>query len=331
MKRIGIFLCLLLCFTTFSCGGGGGSSSTGGNTGGGSILSQSNATTTGSVMLQAANLVTTAKAVGDIQVLSVSSTTPPLQSIVEELLSVSKNHAQKGRTGQGLTASGSESGTVTCTNGGSVSVGATWMGPDNPADYSQVVNLNGTVTFNSCTEGSETFNGAATLSVDGPLSAPSKIAVSSSSLSYTNTANNDNLTLSNLTITLAKIVISGNDLKSFTTTISGAVSGTLSGDSLNIECNNFQLAYNSSLGGFTVAISGNIKASCIGDWTSISTTKPLFFSGAYCPTDGDITATSGASSVRVTIESDTKISIFFNGNLVQTYNSCKDIEGFCTA
>lgn len=331
MRKISILLLLLLCFTVFSCGGGGDggvTSSTEGDTGSGSALSQSNSTTAGSAMLQATNLVSTAKAVGDIQVFSVSSA-PPIQSIVSEMLLVSRERAKKGSTEQELISSESLSGTSTCTNGGSVSVNATWIGPSFPSDPSQVVNLNGTVTFNSCVEGSLTFNGAATLSIDGLLSAPSKIVLTSGNFTYANTANNDNLTLSNLTITIANIVISGNDLSSFTTTISGALSGTLASENVNIECNNFQLVYNSSLNGFTIFVSGNIKANCIGDWMSISTTKPLFFPYAYCPTDGDITATSGANSVRVIIESDEKINIYFNNNLVQTYNSCNDIKGVC--
>jgi hypothetical protein len=88
--------------------------------------------------------------------------------------------------------------------------------------------------------------------------------------------------------------------------------------------------FSSNGGGGTVSISGRIKASCLGGWVTITTNNPIFIpTNADCPTAGEVVITSGGNSVKVVIASDSKITIYYNNTLVQTYNNCEDVDGLC--
>lgn len=331
-KHIALVGGLVICLIVSACGGGGGgvTINAGGGTGNGATLTVTNAAAASSTMLQAVNLVVPSRAIGEIQVMNVSQPSkPPLQNIVDKMVSVSQKYSFMQKQLEGLHESGTASETATCTNGGSVSVSASWIGLNNPTSPSQVSNLNGSVNFNSCKEGAVTYDGSGYVSIEGSLNAPSMIVVSSPNLRYVDTLNNDNLALGNVTITLTNLVYVGNDLASATAAITGGVSGVLEGNSVSLECDSLRITFNSSSSGQIGSVSGNLKASCLGGWVNLTTTKPLFFSGIICPTDGDMTATSGGNSVRVTVGPSTKINVFFNGNLIQTYKSCYDIAGFC--
>lgn len=134
----------------------------------------------------------------------------------------------------------------------------------------------------------------------------------------------------NLTMTFSNVAFSGNELTSATIAITGAVSGSVSGEPVNIECDDYRMTFSSIASGETVSVSGRIKPSCLGGWVTITTNTPLFIPiGALCPTAGEVVALSGANSVKVVIASDSKITIYFNDSLVTTYNNCKDVDGLC--
>ncbi len=182
-----------------------------------------------------------------------------------------------------------------------------------------------TVTFNSCREGTETMNGTATMAFSGTVDNPVSLTFSSSNLSYADTVTDDNISMTNFSM-----VITGDDLTGATITLTGVVSGTVSGDPINEELDSFQIVLSSDTTGETMSISGMVKASCLGEWVTITTNTPVFVStGDDCPIDGEFTITSGGNSVKVVIESDSKITVLFNNSPVQTYNNCEEVDGLC--
>jgi hypothetical protein len=148
---------------------------------------------------------------------------------------------------------------------------------------------------------------------------------------YADTYTGDDVTITNLTITITGFTMDPVDhLLSGTITISGVLSGMLGGSPIDVECDNFKIEFNSSSGGTTIDISGKIKASCLGDWITITTNKSIFIPiGDYCPTAGEIVVTSGGYNVKIMISSDYKITVYYNDTLIETYNNCQEVIGLC--
>lgn len=324
-----LLIITILSVILIACGGGGGD----GNTGS-SILTTSNTLQASDAAIQAAKLVSSTTAIGedigDIRISSISpETKPPLIRILEKVMSVSKSSETTGE----LHIQGTlPQTTLHCTNGGTIDVNASWTGPDNPTNYSQIVNFNGSIDFNSCKEGAETYNGAISAVVQGSLETPTKITISASNFTYVNTITDDNLSMTNLTLAFSNITISDNQLTNVTIKLDGNIFGIVDGNPINSACDNLTLTYTSGLFGVTVSISGKLKASCLGDWVTITTDTPIFFPSfvyTYCPTAGQINITSVGNTVKVVIASDSAISVYFNNSLVQTYDDCHDIGGRC--
>ncbi len=315
-----------------SCGGGGGG---GGTAQPGATLTSSNAPAASGATVQSTRLILFTDAVEGIGTASISSKTyskdlmrkPPLRSILEKAVALSKAQRTKAE----LRAQGSMPPTTeACGGGGTVTTSATWIGPDDPTDPSQVVNFNATMTLSSCKEDTSTMNGTMSVAFEGSLSAPTKITISMPNFSYANTETNDNITITSLTMVVTNLTFSGEELIGGTLILTGAVSGSASGDPISVECDNYTIVFSSGVTGETLSISGRLKPSCLGGWVTIATNTPIFVpAGADCPTAGEIVVASGENSVKVVITSDSKITIYFNGTLVQTYNDCEDVDGLC--
>lgn len=284
-------------------------------------------------VIQAANLVGTAGTMGEIQASSSSSgssakahSKAPLRSVLDKVISISKTQKHKA----GVHAMGSvPPETMSCSDGGSVTVSATWTGPDNPTDLSQIVDFQGNMTFNSCKEDTMTFSGGMTVRFDGSLSDFDSLTITTTNFFFSDTATGDSLTM-NLTMTFSDFTFSGDDLTSATVAITGSISGNVEGEPVNVQCDGYTMAFSSDSSGTTVTVSGKIKPVCLKGWVTITTNTPLFIpNGATCPTAGDIVATSGSDSVRVVVSSDSKITVYFNGTVVQTYNNCEEVDGLC--
>lgn len=324
MKKILLIVPILSIILT-ACGGGGG-----GGTVGGSTLTSSNASQASSAAIQAARLVSPTAALGEVKIASISiEKKPPLISILEKVISISKSYMPTGE----LHIQGTlPQTTIHCTDGGTINVNATWTGPDNPTSYSQVINLNGIMEFNLCKEGTETFNGAITAVVQGPLDTPTKLTISAPNFTYVDTSADNNLTMTNLTLVFSNITYSDTELAGGTIQLKGDISGIVDGNPASFACDNLTLTFNSGLIGVTVSISGKLKASCLSDWVTITTDTPIFFPSfvhTYCPTAGQINITSGGNTVRAVVASDSAISVYFNNSLVKTYKNCTDIELRC--
>jgi len=218
-----------------------------------------------------------------------------------------------------------------CEGGGTVSISPTWSGPDIPFDLSQIIDLNINITFDSCTQFGFTMNGRMQITFEGPLSEPTKITISTPELTYTNSYTGDDVILNNLTITITGSSMDFTDpLLNGTLTMTGAISGIVGGSPIEVECDNFKIEFDSSLAGTTISISGKIKASCLGDWITITTNNPIFIpTDDYCPTAGEIVAISGGYSVKIVFASDHKITVYYNDTLIETYNNCQEVIGLC--
>ncbi len=333
MRKAKILLALILMGMLpllLSCGGGGGN---GGPAQPEATLTAEKAPAVAGAVFQAGNfsgLSTEFSEFGEIEISSTSLKTqskPPLRDILDKVVSIAKNQKHKSP----IHVAGSMPPTTeSCSGGGTITVSATWTGPDEPTDPSQVVDFTGTATFSSCKEEETTMNGVMNIAFKGSLSTPTRLTVSTSSFTYVDTEENHNITMTNLTVDFTGLTFAGDELTGCTITLSGAISGNVGADPINQEYDNFKMVLNEDATGTTASIFGRLKASCLGGWVAVSTNKPVFIpEEADCPTDGEIIVTSGGNSVKVVIASDSKITIYFNDTLVQTYNNCEEVDGLC--
>lgn len=330
-KILALILMAVLPFM-LSCGGGGGG---GGPAQPETTLTSGNARQASGAAVQSARLVLftgAAEAIGpaslSLKTYSKDLRKPPLRSILDKVISISK--AQRIKTG--LHSQGSMQTTELCSNGGTITVSATWIGPDDPTDPSQIVNFDASMSYNSCKEDTSTLNGSMSVAFEGPLSRPTKITISMPNFSYVDTEANDNITITNLTMVVTNLTFTEDreELISGTIILTGSVSGSVDGDPINVECDGYMIVFSSGVTGETLSISGRIKPSCLGSWVTVTTNIPIFVpEEADCPIAGEIIITSGGNSVKVVIASDSKIAIYFNDTLVQTYNDCEEVDGLC--
>jgi hypothetical protein len=166
---------------------------------------------------------------------------------------------------------------------------------------------------------------------EGPLTEPSKITISTPELTYADSYTADHVSINDLTITITDFTMDVmSQFLGGAITITGEVSGIIGGNPIDVQCDNFKMEFNFSSVGTTLSISGNIKAPCLGDWITITTNTPISTPiDSYCPTAGEIVVISGEYSVTILIKSDSKIEVYYNGTLVQTYNSCIEVMGLC--
>jgi hypothetical protein len=208
-----------------------------------------------------------------------------------------------------------------CPGGGTVTLSATWTGPDNPTHPSQIIDLNATITFSSCGEGTMTMNGTVNIVLSGPANNPTSLAFSSSNFNFSDSATGDNIAMTNFSLESTDTTI----------TVSGAISGTADGHSINEEYENITIVVSSTTGGETITISGRMKPSCLDGWITIGTNTAIFVpTDADCPTAGEVVITSAGNTVKVVIESDSTINVYFNDVLETTYSSCSELEGVCS-
>ena len=299
------------------------------------VLSVQNASMAGAAAIQSTHLISTSNLLlGEIDAMSNASKSlrvAPMTRLMNFALNVAKTQSLQWRNPEpSVRTQGSAQELGWCSDGGTVSMKASWIGPDEPEDLSEIVNLNATLTFNSCREDSVLFKGTIKLSVQGSLLNPSSLALSSSSFSYWDTEFGDSVTLKNLKIVVSDVVLTAEKIVRGTITVDGSVYGFVDSDPINEAFDDFRLVYRSVSGGGTVSISGRIKPSCIGAWISVSTNAPLYFSDyGYCPTAGDIAISSTSDTVRMVVSSDYQITIYLNDLPVQSFHDCEDIDGLC--
>ena len=323
-KLSGPFLTAIAALSLVSlfngCGGGGASTSRGGGTD--ATLTASNASQVGDAVTQAVKLVAPATALGEVKGASLSPIrSAALISIFEKVVPVVRNHAANEKQSSAIS-------TRNCPGGGSIEVGV-------PVPVS-LDHVKADVNVNACTIGAEVMNGA--LKVTVPTGAVSDLAhvteftVEASSFTYTDPHSSISLT-DNFTMIANNISYRGDSLAGGSLTLGGTVSGTIDGSPINIGCDSLGFQFGApDTSGVTVSVSGRMNASCLGGWVSLNTNQWVFLpSGAQCPTGGEIVVSAGGSSVKVSIQSNSTIDIFFNGSLIQTYDNCTKVTGLCKA
>jgi hypothetical protein len=316
-----------------SCGGSSGRD--GGGSGGGTALPQTtltanNSSAAASAAIKTVNLVGPLSALGGIQIMGTSSEAHSgklLTYIIEKAISLSKTaSSESALISQGILPPL----TKNCQDGGTVTASAIWDGPFVPDDLSEVVDLEGTMDFDSCRDGTNVFNGEMDVSFNGPLSAPNIIDIFLRSFSYTDAEDGDSIVLTNFSIIGTNLIFTGDDLTAATLTVTGTLSGIADNETINAEFSSFIITYSTSASGVTITVSGMMYASCLGGWVTISTTTAIFIpTSADCPTSGEVVITASGDTTRLVVQQDSQITVLFNDTVVDTYNDCEELESIC--
>jgi hypothetical protein len=310
-------LVLSLATLMAGCGGGGGDTSRSG--GPDATLTASNASQAGDAVVQAVKLIAPAT-LGQVKAGSVSpEKRSPLAAIFQNIAPV---------VGQRW-ASEKQSSAIyhkDCSGGGDIEV--TNLSPVS-ADH-----VEADVTVNSCKIGSSIMNGTLKVTLpidqaDDPLHA-TEFTIEVSSFTYSDSITTLSLT-DNFIMVARDFSYDGNTPTSGTITLGGTVSGTTGSGPINIGCDSLEFQFSADSSGVAVSVSGRINASCLGGWVTLSTNQAIFFpSNASCPTGGEVVISSGGNSVTMHVEASSKIDIYFNGSLIQTFNDCSEVVGLCT-
>ncbi len=303
----GLMLIIAMSLLTIACGsssGGGGGGDDGTPSQTGATLTAQNAKLAASGVGQAIDLIELGDLLEGISIIGISNSS-------NQILSDSQ-----------IGALGSLPATTQSCAAGTMTVSATWEGPNNPTSASQIIDMNANATFNSCKLGTMTFNGAAIIQLSGPANNPASVNFSSSNLNASDSATGDNITMTNISFLITNTSL----------TISGAISGTADGQSINEEYDNFTISESSTSGGTLMTLSGKMKSSCLGGWVTIDTTTAIFVpTNASCPTDGEVVITSNGDTVTLVIQSDASMDVYFNDVIEESYNSCSELDDVCSS
>ena len=347
MKGLKKYICFAivilsaLAFVLTSCGGGGGDNPPV------VLLTKDNAAKAGSAAIQSLALVELVRSayfidfiyfdlLGNVEASNVSSKTSKssLKHILNKAVSISKTLGDKS----GMHKAGTMSDfPVNCPDGGFYFIkNAKWDGPN---DGSEVNNYSADITSlspNACEEIPRKWEGSMHVAFKGLIEEPTEVTITISTLKYTNTDFNIELTMTNLII-----VLTGNPVDVTETiptdsamTLTGNISGTIDGAPINFQLNNYTIAITD---GETYSLSGNMKPICLPFSVNVTTpVTPVTLTGSLldgCPTAGEIIIKSGAEikNVKTVIEADTKINIYYDNTPVtgSPYPSCTNIAGLC--
>ena len=183
-----------------------------------------------------------------------------------------------------------ESGTDTCSGGGTVS-------------YDGNENTGGTVIFDQCVEYGTTINGKMVLSING---------------------DNTHTVLTNFSVVssdaTAYYSYATIDLNTNTYDMSATMTGyaIANGNRYDVENYSFTKTGNS------YTFNGLVKTDCMGGWIELKTIQALEI-GYSCPTAGEIVAIGNSSELTTVFNSDMSVDVFLNGEAYATYQNCDDL------
>lgn len=189
-----------------------------------------------------------------------------------------------------------ESGSVECSEGGSIS----YSGSE----------ASGTITFNNCQESGTTINGtmSTTLNED----------TASGKMIFTNFSVRDQE---------GGILVWDSAIYTFTkTTMSVSMSGYSMYAGERVEFDNYEFALTFD-GNDTMSftVSGMVKTDCLGAWIEIRTTKAIQFNTFdSCPSAGQIIIEGGSSSLTVDFNADGSVDI--SGSVSTHYDNCTALD-----
>lgn len=184
-----------------------------------------------------------------------------------------------------------ESGTETCSGGGSLSY-----------DGNEVTG--GTVIYNECVEYGMTIDGKAILTIDG-----SNLTVEIIGFK---------IQLDDILAFYENAIINLNENSyDFSATMTGyAVDG-----SYRFEFENYSMTKT----GNSYTINGLVKTDCMGGWIEIKTIQALELPDDGCPTAGEIVAIGNDSELRTVFNADQSVDVSLNGQSYASYSSCDEL------
>jgi hypothetical protein len=309
----------------FSCGGGGG----GGGDGGGSDLTP--ASIDSEALAQS-----TAMALGAGELVDLNQTFSPLSVPGEpaDRLDVAARVLREVmprllRQSEAYQSAGSGREADGCANGGSVAMDATWDGPDNAQDCSQLVNLNANLIFNACAEGDLYAHGRVRLRFTGNACEPAAMKMEFANLTIEDNAAGMSAEIQNLEMNFTNITWANGEIRRMTVTLNGDVSGIMNRAAYKAQYKNYRMALILSNSGDTmqVTVSGSLTGACLDGWVTLTTIEPIVIP-VYeeCPISG-VLRISGNDSGTVTFE-DPGVTVNFK-NQITHYAVCADLPD-CT-
>ena len=278
-KVVYLLLAGSVSFMIIGCGSSGG-----GNNGGSSSKSMVKITVDNADDVLAAS-VQSISGILEIQNIAVGDSSSNIAnnaSKINELGNIASTDLEPGTL--------AESGTDTCSDGGSVS-------------YDGNENTGGTVIFDQCVEYGTTINGKMVLSINGDkvntVLTNFSVISSDATVYYSNATINLNTNTYNMSATMTGYAID-------------------KGSRFDFENYSFTKTDNN----YTFA--GLIKNDCMGGWIEIKTNKALII-GYDCPTAGEIVAIGNNSELKTVFNSDMSIEVFVNGEAYDTYANCHEL------
>ncbi len=315
-KPLSIFGLILTgtIFLIMSCGGGGG-----GGGGVSSALTNSNATAVAGVTLSSMRLLVDTSYLGSASVERGSSQTQGfLQAILRESLLSTKNIS-----GRGIAAF--EDKTEACSGGGTKRVVSEWSG-----DAASTRDVKSKVTYSSCREGSETWDGILEINIQGLQSMPEAVSTVAT-LTYSDAIEGDILTLTGAKVLYSNFIYKDNIASGARVELTGRMSGMVKGKKLSAEYDSFRMSYALAGPDVVLTLEGTINPDCISRWISVSTVETVRFDlGNRCPSSGKVALTEGNSTYVLSFEGFSGVKILYNGNQITSFAICNDIEGICT-
>lgn len=145
-------------------------------------------------------------------------------------------------------------------------------------------------------------------------------------------AENIDITYDNFVMDITDIQYSGYELTQATLEVDGNVTGTLEDDTVDIGFDSFVVEFSISGGYLYISISGSLyEGQCVQGWLTLTTLQSIKIAeDAECPIEGIVEATAGSDTTRIEFLSDGGANVYVNSALVETYQSCEDIEAVCT-
>jgi hypothetical protein len=188
-------------------------------------------------------------------------------------------------------ASTQESGSVTCSGGGSL----TYDSPDG---------IQGTINFHDCIEHNVYINGKIDFSVNG-----SNYVMEISAFTmrmYGMTVYYENATIS----------YDENYAYNFSATITGYVSDGMH----RADLKNYKIVKDRDY----YTLSGLLKTDCMGGWIEVQTVHPIYLHNS-CPTAGEILVIGNDSDLRTVFNPDQSVSVFLNSEVYENYHDCREL------
>ena len=311
----------VFAFVVLSCGGGGG--------GGGAPTTLTPATITPESLAQSAAM---ALITGDLT--DLNQTLSPLSSSGDQHLKADLAARMIDivmdeifRQPPILKPAGSVSESDTCSHGGTISISASWAGPDDPVDCYEVTNLNATMTFSSCTEGGLFADGTVRLRFTGNACEPTAIAMEFANLTLEDSVEGMTLTMNDFRMNIADMAWSLEEVTRMTATFNGDVNAILGDEAFDMQFSNYRYGVQPSGSGdaYVVTVDGSLTGSCLDGWVTVSTLEALVVPLSNgCPVSGKL-GISGTGQGTVTFTSP-GVQVDWGGQITD-YPTCDDLPG----